>query len=65
MSKYFLGTLSLIHFFNDLVDYKTYVWGSGLIDDTVKDVNPNFIFKSVRGKITRSKLPEKYQNVPV
>ena len=60
-----LGVGSLIHFFNDVVDYKTYVWGSGLIDDAVKNVNSNFMFRLVRGKITRGVLPEKYQNVPV
>lgn len=60
-----LGVGSLIHFFNDIVDYKTYVWGSGLIDDKTKEMNPNFIFKAVRGKTTRAMLPKKYREIPV
>ncbi len=60
-----LGIGSLIHFFNDSVDYKTYVWGSGLIDDKTKPINSNFIFRACRGEYTRSKLAEKYHNIPM
>lgn len=60
-----LGVGSLIHFFNDITDYKTYVWGSGLIDDQVQSINPNFIFKACRGQYTRSKLPEVYHTIPL
>lgn len=60
-----LGVGSLLHFFNDIVDYKIYVWGSGLIDDATKNINKNFKFKAVRGKVTRAMLPEKYRHVPV
>lgn len=60
-----LGVGSLIHFFNDITDYRIYVWGSGLIDDNVESINSNFIFKACRGKRTRSKLAEKYQSIPL
>lgn len=60
-----IGVGSLIHFFNDIVDYKTYVWGSGLIDDQVKTINKNFLFNACRGVFTRSKLSEEYQQIPM
>lgn len=60
-----LGVGSLIHFFNDIVDYKTYVWGSGLIDDQVGAINENFIFKACRGELTKSKIPDRYQGIPL
>lgn len=60
-----IGVSSLIHFFNDVVDYKTYVWGSGLIDDNVSSINKNFIFKACRGKYTKSKIPKKYRGIPM
>ncbi len=60
-----LGVGSLIHFFNDITDYRTYVWGSGLIDDEVKFINNNFIFKACRGGYTRAKLAKKYNNIPL
>lgn len=60
-----LGVGSLIHFFNDIVDYKTYVWGSGLIDDEVRSINSNFIFKACRGGYTRAKTGMKYQKIPM
>lgn len=60
-----LGVGSLIHFFNESVDYKTYVWGSGLIDENVGAINKNFIFKACRGAQTRNMLPERYQNIPM
>lgn len=60
-----LGVGSLIHFFNDIVDYKTYVWGSGLIDGEVKSINSNFIFKACRGEFTRDSLAGKYRAIPM
>lgn len=60
-----LGVGSLIHFFNEVVDYKIFVWGSGLIDNNVKRINQNFIFKACRGSNTRSKLSEKYKDIPL
>lgn len=60
-----LGVGSLIHFFNDVIDYRTYVWGSGLIDDQIDSYNKNFIFKAVRGKQTRSKVDSKYRKIPL
>jgi hypothetical protein len=60
-----IGVGSLIHFFNDSLSYKTFVWGSGLIDDKIKDINSNFVFKACRGRFTREKLPVKYRNIPM
>lgn len=60
-----LGVGSLIHFFNDITNYRTYVWGSGLIDDSISSVNNNFIFKACRGRSTLSKLSRRYQNIPL
>lgn len=60
-----LGVGSLIHFFNDVVDYKTFVWGSGLIDDQTHSINPNFVFKACRGANTRARLPERYRGIPL
>lgn len=60
-----LGVGSLIHFFNDIVDYKTYVWGSGLIDDETKVINSNFYFRACRGELTRAKINKKYQHIPL
>lgn len=60
-----LGVGSLIHFFNDVVNYKIYVWGSGLIDENVNTINDNFIFKACRGKNTRAMLAEKYHEIPL
>jgi pyruvyltransferase len=60
-----IGVGSLIHFFNDSLNYKTYVWGSGLIDDKVNNINDNFVFKACRGRLTREKLPTKYREIPM
>jgi hypothetical protein len=60
-----LGVGSLIHFFNKIVDYRTYVWGSGLIDDKTKPINSNFIFKACRGEYTRVRVAQKYRNIPM
>lgn len=60
-----IGVGSLINFFNGITDYKTYVWGSGLIDDKISEINKNFIFKACRGESTRSHLPAKYQSIPM
>lgn len=60
-----LGVGSLLHFFNGEVDYKIYVWGSGLIDDQLDSYNKNFIFKACRGKQTLSKVDTKYRKIPL
>lgn len=60
-----LGVGSLIHFFNGSLDYRIYVWGSGLIDDQVGRISDNFIFKSCRGNLTRVRLDQKYHGIPI
>lgn len=60
-----LGVGSVIHLFNEGIDYKTYVWGSGIIDDQIGAVSDNFIFTACRGKLTRNQLAKKYHNIPM
>lgn len=44
---------------------KAYIWGSGFIRTGQDIEDANLIFKAVRGKKTRSRIPKKYQNVPI
>lgn len=60
-----LGVGSLINWFNEIIDYKIFIWGSGLIDNAVKSINQNFIIKACRGKKTRNRLSKRYNNVPM
>lgn len=44
---------------------KSYVWGSGFIRDGEAIDNKHLIFKATRGLVSRSRLPIKYNKIPI
>lgn len=60
-----IGVGSIISQADQPVRKKSYVWGAGLIEDGDAINNKNLIFKAVRGKCTRGRLPKKYKKITI
>lgn len=56
---------SIIEVANEHRKHSVYIWGSGYIEDGESFDNPNLRFKAVRGYMTKSRIPTKYNNIPV
>jgi hypothetical protein len=56
---------SIIEVANQPRRKKAYVWGSGFISAGEGANSPKLVYKAARGAKTRSRLPKKYQGIPL